>query len=82
MRPGVGGGLLVACSTSVVGRERWALLLAKCHFPDGSQVNSKKYFFLTMTCPPVALAAPENIFRPFWASLAVSYVGIFGKGAA
>ena len=40
--------------------------LLKNHFPDGSQVNSRRYQFgfLELTCPLVALADPENIFRP------------------
>ena len=36
---------------------------------------------LTLTCIPVALAAPENICRTSWASLALSSMGVLEKGA-
>ena len=53
-------------------------LLAKCHFFYGSNVNSSRYhlIFGALTFPPVALAAPANMFRPSWGSLTVSYVAL------
>ena len=52
--------------------------MARCHFPAGSQVNSKIYHFVfwTLNCPPAALAVPTNILRPSWALLTVAYVGV------
>ena len=39
------------------------------------------FFFSALTCPPVALDSPENILRPFCASLTVSSREVSGEGA-
>ena len=63
----VGCSILMAFSISEVCRERWGLLLTRCHFPAGYQVNSRTYhLFFTLTFPPVDLSSPENMFIPFW----------------
>ena len=51
-----GGSLSMDFSLSEVYRERWELLFTRCHFPAGSQVNSRTYhlFFYTnfpTSCP-------------------------------
>ena len=61
---GDGVSLSMNWSPSCVWRERWALLLAKWHFPDGSQLNSSRYHLVywTLYFPPVDLSAPTKTF--------------------
>ena len=76
------GSLSMCSSLSCVFRERWSLFFSICHFPSGSQLSSRWYHFVscTLTFPPVSLAAPNKILRPYWASFTVSWVGVLVEG--
>ena len=52
------------------------------HLPSGSHLKSIRYHFIfsALTCPSVALSAPEKILRPFCASFTVSSRGLSGEG--
>ena len=47
------------------------------HFPSGLHLKSIIYYFVIyeLTCPPVALSAPVNILRPFFAIFTASSRG-------
>ena len=83
LRLGIGGGLYIACSYSIVGRERQALLLAKSNFPSGFQMNSRRchLVFCAMTYTIFDLADPEKMFRPSCSSFTVSSAGVLARGA-
>ena len=61
-----GGSRSIFCGPAGVLRNRSASLSPSLHLPALSHLNSKRYnlVFVTLTCPPVAWAAPENI-QPF-----------------
>ena len=55
-------------------------LLGAIFLPVPRQNLISTTFFLTLTCPPVALDAPAKILRHYWVSFTVSYVGVLGEG--
>ena len=56
---------------------RSALLLSTRQFLNLSHLKSRRYHFVffTLTCPPVAWYAPEDIWNPSWDVFIVFFCG-------
>ena len=79
----LGESLSISSHPSCDGSVSVASLSDIHYFPSGSHLNSIRYhsFISALTFPPVALADPANILKPFCASFAVYSRGVSGECA-
>ena len=79
----LGVSISVSFPPYIDGSVRVASLSSNRHFHSGSHLKSIRYHFVfsALTFPPVALAAPPKILRPFCASFTVSSRGVSVEGA-